>query len=126
MATDYISREAVLALKQTPGAYGMDIDSREVEKIPAADVRPVVFCLDCINNEGGFCDIMDGQSVNDDWFCAAGIRKIDADEAEWIPTMEAGYCYPWYKCSKCGAKVRYEKKYCGNCGRKMRRSKDNV
>ena len=41
MADEYISREAVLALKQTPGAYGMDISSAEVEVIPAADVAPV-------------------------------------------------------------------------------------
>ena len=31
---DAISRQAVLSLKQTPGAYGMDIDSSEVEKLP--------------------------------------------------------------------------------------------
>lgn len=42
MATEYISREAVLALKNPIGAYGMDIESKAVEQIPAADVRPVV------------------------------------------------------------------------------------
>lgn len=49
MADEYISKEAVLALKQTPGAYGMDISSAEVKAIPAADVVPGRDFRDCRN-----------------------------------------------------------------------------
>ena len=38
---EYIERGAVLALKQSIGAYGMDICSAEVKEIPAADVEEV-------------------------------------------------------------------------------------
>lgn len=41
-ATEYIPREAVLALKEKIGAYGMDICSEKVKAIPAADVKPVI------------------------------------------------------------------------------------
>lgn len=36
---EYIKREDVLMLKNKTGAYGMDISSKDVEKLPAADVR---------------------------------------------------------------------------------------
>lgn len=44
---EYIKREDVLMLKKEIGAYGMDISSKDVEKLPAADVVKIVRCKDC-------------------------------------------------------------------------------
>lgn len=78
MSKEYIDKEAVLALKQDIGAYGMDISSKDVERIPAADVVPVVWCKDCRwyvdDNNNGFCD-RDGYSHNGRWYCADGERR---------------------------------------------------
>lgn len=39
----YISLDDVLALRQTPGAYGMDISSEDVKRLEPADVVPWSF-----------------------------------------------------------------------------------
>lgn len=48
-------------------------------EIPAADVRPVVLCRDCVHFQqfrphDGFCKI-DGMLWNNDFFCANGKRE---------------------------------------------------
>ncbi len=39
----YVSLDDVLALRQTPGAYGMDISSEDVKGLELADVVPWSF-----------------------------------------------------------------------------------
>ena len=88
---EYIEREAVLALKK-PFPTSKDsvtlyqqyfISPTAVEKIPAADVVPVVRCGECIFHEiadygGGrtknVCRLLNRQIQNDD-YCSYGMRK---------------------------------------------------
>jgi len=81
---EYIRRADVLALKQPIGAYGMDIESKAVERIPAADVVPVSrgtwrpggdgceYCTEC-----GYCREMDGYYFNFCPNCGADMRRFD-------------------------------------------------
>ncbi len=58
--SDYISHEAVIGLGywhgerptvDNPFPDGVDaVDTKDIESIPAADVRPVVLCRDCKHN----------------------------------------------------------------------------
>jgi hypothetical protein len=82
-ATEYIPREAVLALKEEIGAYGMDICSEKVKAIPAADVVPVVRCRDCkyYNAAEQDCDFLFGMvypEEND--YCSNGELKEGAQK----------------------------------------------
>lgn len=77
---DYISREAVLALKHPIGAYGMDIESKAVEQIPAADVVEVVRCKDCKNFIENPNDCISGYGLTGPEpmdFCPYGERRTD-------------------------------------------------
>ena len=61
-----------------------------IARIPAADVRPVVFCKDCkhahMTHDGlcKYCDMMDERGVDDalylpgDWFCADGVKREES------------------------------------------------
>lgn len=92
MATEYISREAVLALKHPIGAYGMDIESKAVEQIPVSDVRPVVHG----HYVGEYDGYADGNPVYDMWYCSeCGCCFEDWDEK---PTYNF--------CPNCGADMR--------------------
>lgn len=52
---------------------------REIDEIPAADVREVVLCKDCKFSEAGaggvWCKLRDDRYVKADYFCADGERK---------------------------------------------------
>ena len=80
--SDYIDREAVnavLSAECSPMVAAYLINA--VEAIPAADVRPVVFCRDCKYNRGTktwidndvTADCTNGHGYPPlDWFCADG------------------------------------------------------
>lgn len=88
---DYISREAVLNIAywhgdkadaDHPYPDGVDaVDVSDIEKIPAADVKPVVRCRECIHfdpdDEDGLCcsetKAMLCPAEND--FCSYGQRR---------------------------------------------------
>lgn len=94
--SDYISREA--ALEYATRNYYPSIDHycraekvatrKDLESIPAADVRPVVLCRDCvhftsysvINEDGtGTCGLCGkrpiGFIVDEYDFCSSGVRR---------------------------------------------------
>ncbi len=53
--------------------------AKAIKDLPAADVRPVVLCRDCIHfqqfrSHDGFCKI-DGMLWNNDFFCANGKKE---------------------------------------------------
>ena len=82
---EYIEREAAIAAAFTASAMGntayrdvYDTVNR-LRLIPAADVRPVVMCRECVHFQqfrphDGFCKI-DGMLWNNDFFCANGKRE---------------------------------------------------
>ena len=116
--SDYIEREAAIAVieeKQKElcplgmysrhAVYGLDREKFDawqeiidtLERIPAADVRPVVLCRDCVNyvesdeaNGEKMCVIDADWSVEDgcyygftaypppDWFCAGGKKREES------------------------------------------------
>ena len=62
-----------------------------------------------------------------------GIKKVptakvfDEETAEWIPFVDEvgfGECIIHYHCSCCGIYSLKELKYCPNCGKKMRKWRD--
>lgn len=86
MMAEYIDREAVVNLLRaeavrgaTPYHIGLYAAARAVEYIPAADVREVVLCKECVHFQkfrphDGFCKI-DGMLWNNDFFCANGRKR---------------------------------------------------
>lgn len=101
--TDYISREAALEIsdkerKEWADLHGWDgvsaamsIWSR-IRRIPAADVRPVVLCRDCMyarpDMYGGTiwcnCPKLNPDMVYDNFFCAYGKKKEDGTHGEAV------------------------------------------
>ena len=77
---EYIEREKAMALAKdiiVPSKYGNDyrhrcIDPQEIAELPAADVRPVVLCKDCVYwqkpqvklNNGTYRDYEPGEYEN--------------------------------------------------------------
>ena len=98
--SDYISREKLLlALKEWQNTlietYGkndeyvgcIDCVFFGIENTPAADVRPVVLCRDCLHYEMGVCLKIydDGAANKDAWqerkpddFCSYGEKREEA------------------------------------------------
>ena len=82
--SDYISREA--ALEAQNKSMNLKECRTRLERLPAADVRPVVFCKDCKYYKDGkllgptkFCyyyKIGTGLNTADDDFCSKGERRI--------------------------------------------------
>lgn len=77
-SADYISREAAILEIQRHGVGCFDPDEftpeqaerfviSRLKSIPAADVRPVVLCKDCLHED---CALYHGPN----WFCADGER----------------------------------------------------
>ena len=75
------------------GAYLLDLGAREaINAIPAADVRPVVYCRECkysktakVNGKGFLICPASGMEITDNDFCSyaergADMRGGDADE----------------------------------------------
>lgn len=87
--TEYIEREAVLALQRrlyhSPLSNVIElsptyiISPDAVQRIPAADVVPVVRCKDCRkgipDSEHATAYSCYGIWHKPDWFCAGGVRK---------------------------------------------------
>ena len=80
--SDYISREA--AINEMIRRYwdGKETLREIINSIPAADVRPVVLCKDCVHFQqfrphDGFCNI-DGMLWNNDFFCANGEKREES------------------------------------------------
>lgn len=107
MSGDYISRQLALAafgLSEKSRKYGGDhsgYDTRmlyeiqdTLEDIPAADVREVVLCKDClfghlyidaINGESGGCVECRNpnglyRDVSPEWYCSASVRRKNDEE----------------------------------------------
>ena len=88
--SDYISREAVLALTHEihipeVGYRHRCIDPQDIRELPAADVRPVVLCRDCKWCHAGYCEKFDdiipwgvADRPWEDWFCADGEKKEES------------------------------------------------
>jgi hypothetical protein len=83
--TDYIPREAaVQSLTQTLIYKALvDLATKAINSIPAADVRPVVTCADCKHNNACLTQafVEDASRVPFDrntFFCADGKRADDA------------------------------------------------
>lgn len=78
MSKEYIEREAanaVILAECSPMVAAYLTDA--VAAIPAADVRPVVLCRDCIfrSNEWTGCPKLNGTITGDEFFCKCGIKK---------------------------------------------------
>jgi hypothetical protein len=90
--TEYISRDVavnglakIINESDMPEDWnkGMSAAMSALFRIPAADVRPVVLCKDCVHFQkvrphDGFCKMffkMDGMLLNNDFFCANGKRE---------------------------------------------------
>ena len=96
--SDYIEREAAIAVieeKQKElcplgmysrhAVYGLDREKFDawqeiidaLERIPAADVRPVVLCRDCryYENDCGWCNYIDQDRDQLDWCSRADTRE---------------------------------------------------
>ena len=76
---EYISREAALSAQNK--SMNLSECRKRLERIPAADVRPVVLCRDCLHYEMGACLKIydDGAANKDAWqerkpddFCSYG------------------------------------------------------
>ena len=52
----------------------------EIVDLPAADVRPVVLCRDCIfrSNEWTGCPKLNGTITGDEFFCKCGIKREES------------------------------------------------
>lgn len=78
--TEYIKREDVLALSHYDDYDCEIVDAEDVEKLPSADVRPVVTCSDCkwwTKQEAslqGRCELLQMYPTGA-WFCANGKRE---------------------------------------------------
>lgn len=94
---DTISREAAMELTDfywqqayKAGYYdaALRLGSlyRELEDLPAADVRPVVLCKDCVYSDKWYADRLicylwnehDGNSVFEDGFCNYGEKREES------------------------------------------------
>ena len=77
---DFISRAAAIQMVKEKPDMTPDEKAGVVARlhaIPAADVRPVVLCRDCIfrSNEWTGCPKLNGTITGDDFFCKCGIKK---------------------------------------------------
>ena len=78
MAKEYIEREA--AFNAIVNNYDTDAQLRDLDSIPAADVRPVVRCKDCrfCVHDSGFDELWcNGKRRKADWYCADGERSTN-------------------------------------------------
>lgn len=87
---EYIDRQKVLDLTKT---FALDIDwvedpmflefsyvaTNDIKYIPAADVRPVIFCKDCraYDAETGWCELV-GYERDSICFCSEGEKREES------------------------------------------------
>ena len=97
--TDYISREAALKalvelIKDKDEIFPTDLTSA-IQALPAADVREVVYCKDCVHSQAWYADKRIcrlwneeyGNSVFNDGYCNYG-AKTYADALNCGAKME--------------------------------------
>ena len=78
---EYIEREAAITTYKTFGHLNLRNALEAFEQIPAADVRPVVLCRDCVFFETGkdytpYCNHLCGMDAAfADGYCSCGERK---------------------------------------------------
>ena len=102
--TDYISRKDLLHMMQVtldrlpqgvfnPNKIGFIAAMEGIKNFPAADVREVVYCKDCVYSQAWYADKRmcrfwneeDGNSVFNDGFCNYGAKTYaDASTAARI------------------------------------------
>ena len=88
---EYIDREAAVCIALGAAALGNTAFSDRFEiaarlrAIPAADVRPVVLCRDCMWCHAGYCEKYDdlipfgcANKPWDGWFCADGKKREES------------------------------------------------
>lgn len=86
---EYFDREACLSILRAKANMAVLMDAapyfekaaQMLEKLPAADVAPVVRCKDCKHEFGGSCIICGFQKRKPEDFCSYGERK-DGGDAE--------------------------------------------
>lgn len=77
----YISREALKQAFEEDGHLSAYVEEM-IDSIPAADVRPVVMCKDCMHWEydaifvDGWCRRR--QQGNPNWYCADGEKREES------------------------------------------------
>ena len=86
--TDYISREAVLTalFNGEHNLYSWDEIEDRLSAIPAADVRPVVLCRDCVHARrytnkikcGYWSEQTASEIVCEDDFCSRGEKREES------------------------------------------------
>ena len=78
--TDYISREAALSAQNK--SMNLSECRKRLERIPAADVRPVITCGKCkhwVENGTDYCSCdRDALLRERDFFCAAGEKREES------------------------------------------------
>ena len=97
---EYIGRQAAIDMFQrlsyddwnqgvgTTWANAFEESADLVESLPPADVEPVVRCIDCKHNNGGYCHNDGGFAhfdhfvVQDDDYCSRGEREGGDANAE--------------------------------------------
>ena len=83
--TEYIKREDAYITLTDYYHHSTEIQhmalKEALDRVPAADVRPVVLCLDCKWCHAGYCEKYDdlipfgcAKKPWEDWFCADGKR----------------------------------------------------
>ena len=104
MAKEYIAREAALNASKIVYIEYIEVDGegyeegnaddipvvfkKDIEAIPAADVRPVVRCKDCVHYDKGkndseswmYCKVL-AKDVYDDFYCKLGEGRDVQDES---------------------------------------------
>ena len=88
MTDEYIKKQDAVMTAMDYGGIGNAQDASQdiasaLIAIPAADVRPVVRCKDCVYHYyavdcAGMCELGIGSALLDDDFCSRGTRKSGA------------------------------------------------
>ena len=76
---EYITKNEALAIFYDALEFNMKVYTDRIRAIPAADVRPVVYCKDCKHRlKYGIC-AYSCVCRGDNWFCGYGERRADND-----------------------------------------------
>lgn len=85
---EYIKRRDILSIVKKGYLVGngnYQSVKNYINSIPAADVRPVVLCIDCMWCHDGYCEKYDdlipfgcANKPWEDWFCADGKKREES------------------------------------------------
>ena len=127
MNDEYIKREAVIKgftdLLQKPGdIYPTDITTM-MQRVPAEDVRPVVYCRDCAvpHNEWTGCPKLNGTLMCPEDFCSYGVNKKKGKCITPPKNRDYAHMLDFYECPFCGYIEDCLVNFCPNCGVDMRK-----